>query len=362
MSITKTPKGYRAQVYDRRTGKTIAVSKILPDTPALFPSKKVAKAARERARERIEELVAPGGPTLKTFADRWKTDRLFRRPKKSTDDQNHWAIREFVDTYGHLPIRQVGHDEVAEYLAGGNRSHRVGALRAMWNDAKSAKAGRLVDFNPWERLGLHQPIGNRHNEPPAEPIVWALIAAARALGGPCFAAWLTVACFTGMRPGELDALQWENVDFRRGRIRVREQFNARSRTFTPPKNGKARDAVLTPPARDALQALARESEFCFVAPRGSHYTASSRRAPWKRTRNAVGYTDTLYLATRHHAGSYMVNVLGLDSEDVAFALGHQDGGELVRKLYGHRDRERALERVAQAFEGHANVVPLRAAT
>jgi hypothetical protein len=40
----------------------------------------------------------------------------------------------------------------------------------------------------------------------------------------------------------------------------------------------------------------------------------------------------------------MVNVLDLLSEDVAIALGHTDGGELVRKPYGHRDQERALDR------------------
>jgi hypothetical protein len=39
----------------------------------------------------------------------------------------------------------------------------------------------------------------------------------------------------------------------------------------------------------------------------------------------------------------MVNVLELPYEDVAIALGHTDGGELVRHLYGHRDRERALD-------------------
>jgi hypothetical protein len=33
----------------------------------------------------------------------------------------------------------------------------------------------------------------------------------------------------------------------------------------------------------------------------------------------------------------MVNELEMSSEDVAIALGHQDGGNLVRRLYGHRD-------------------------
>jgi hypothetical protein len=38
------------------------------------------------------------------------------------------------------------------------------------------------------------------------------------------------------------------------------------------------------------------------------------------------------------------------SADVAFQLGHEDGGELVRKLYGHRDRNLALRRIDEAFE------------
>jgi hypothetical protein len=54
----------------------------------------------------------------------------------------------------------------------------------------------------------------------------------------------------------------------------------------------------------------------------------------------------------------MTNVLELPSEDVAIALGHNDGGELVRTLYGHRDVERALQRVANAYASRGNVRPL----
>ena len=34
----------------------------------------------------------------------------------------------------------------------------------------------------------------------------------------------------------------------------------------------------------------------------------------------------------------MVNELEMSSEDVAIALGHEDGGNLVRRLYGHREQ------------------------
>jgi hypothetical protein len=53
------------------------------------------------------------------------------------------------------------------------------------------------------------------------------------------------------------------------------------------------------------------------------------------------------------------NVLELPSEDVAIALGHTHGGELVRKLYGHRDHERALDRVTAAYERTASFTQMR---
>ena len=88
--------------------------------------------------------------------------------------------------------------------------------------------------------------------------------------------------------------------------------------------------------------------------RGEHWTPSSRAYHWKAVRAAAGWRGSLYLATRHFAGWYMVNVLELPSEDVAIALGHTDGGELVRKLYGHRDQERALDRIVDAYADAAS--------
>jgi integrase len=191
--------------------------------------------------------------------------------------------------------------------------------------------------------------GRRHEQPPTEERVWRIIRCARELASPSFAAWLQVAAFTGMRPGELDALRRVNVDLARGRIRVVEQFSAATRTFTSPKNGQTREAPLTEPAREAIVSL--RSKASSVAPiRGAHWSAASRAYHWKAVRAAAGWTGSLYLATRHFAGWYMVNELELPSEDVAITLGHTDGGELVRKLYGHRDRERALDRVTAAYE------------
>ncbi len=47
---------------------------------------------------------------------------------------------------------------------------------------------------------------------------------------------------------------------------------------------------------------------------------SSRAYHWKAVRAAAGWEGSLYLATRHFAGWYMVNELEMSSEDVAIAL------------------------------------------
>jgi hypothetical protein len=55
----------------------------------------------------------------------------------------------------------------------------------------------------------------------------------------------------------------------------------------------------------------------------------------------------------------MVNELEMSSEDVAIALGHQDGGNLVRRLYGHRDEGRAFDRIVGAYATRAENRPKR---
>lgn len=357
MTLSKLPSGrWRARVWSG--GRDVPVAPVLGlPKGTTWATRREAKAAREEARKKLG-AVRGGDLTVLAFWEKWTTDPLFSRPKLSTDIHNRERTKAFVERYGSLSLRQVSDVVVSEWLAGGGRNGTIPALRAMFNDALSAKAGRLVDGNPFARLGVSRTRGNRDVQPPGEEMVRALILKARELSGPSFAAWLQVAAYTGMRPGELDALRWDAVDLDASRILVAEQFSATSGTFTLPKNGRRRYAPLTPPAREALLSGRYSDEFVFANLRGDHWTASSRAYHFKAAKAAVGYTGTLYLATRHFAGWWMYNVLGLPAEDVAIALGHEDGGYLIRVLYGHRDREVALDRVIRAYEERANVVPM----
>lgn len=192
--------------------------------------------------------------------------------------------------------------------------------------------------------------------------MWSLIDHARQLTPPSFACWLETACFTGIRPSELDALQWPQIRLADGEIDVAVQWNVKTKTFTTPKYGPY-TVALVGHARETLIAAKRDSDgpFVFTTIRGTHYTPSSRTHHWNRVRSGAGLGDVpLYLATRHYFGWYALNVLELDSAIIAEQLGHKDGGKLVEQLYGHPDRRRRLAKIRDAFERTDNVRHLRA--
>jgi integrase len=203
----------------------------------------------------------------------------------------------------------------------------------------SAPAGRLVDRNPFAKLGLRQSRGRRDKQPPTQAEISRFVALADELTPPSFAAYLEVAVHEGMRPGELDALRWTKIDFQAGTVLIDEQWNAIEHAFTLPKHGFVGTIALTDAAQDRLLRLPRESEFVFTTLRGSHYRPSSRSHHWNRVRCGAGLGNVdLYTATRHYFGWFAWNVLELDARDIALHFGHRDGGELCARPTATRTR------------------------
>lgn len=363
MAVSRLPSGrWRSQTYCSETKRFVSSAKILGLKESTFPNERKARLADAKAAEVLAERRGRA-VTLADWAETWTTDPLYQRPKESTNIHNRERIRKFVELHGHLPLDRVDDEVVSKWIAGGRNLGTVPVLKAMFNDAASAKAGRLVKTNPFAGLKLSKGKGRADENPPSEVQVAEMLEHAARITAPGFASWLAVAAWTGMRPGELDALRWSSVDFERGRILVLEQWNVKERAFSLPKNGRTREILLTPPAREALLRHQNGLRWCFENTRGNHWTPSARSHHWDRVRTLMGWLDvdsrkSLYLATRHFAGWYFYNVLELPAEDVAIQLGHEDGGELVRWLYGHRDRARTLARMERAFADKA-VVPRR---
>jgi integrase len=326
----------------------------------------------------IKRMTAAGMPSetwgmsrtrrfLPSVAMAWARERRSRMldnnhpPAESTNLHNLERTRACARAYGDRPMRAIDSLVVAEWLKGGRNMATVPVLRAMFNDARRPHAGMLIGNNPFAGLGLERGIGRKHVQPPAPGDVARLIAAADDLTPPSFAAYLFTACYSAMRPGELDALQWPDLDFTPGAecIRIERQWNVKARKVTPPKHGSVGTIAMVEPLRDRLLSLPRESEWVFTTLRGNHYMPSTRSHHWNRVRASIGLGNTsLYGATRHYFAWYLLNVLELPDHVVAAQLRHDDGGTLVRELYGHPDAAMARERIRAAFRSVPAVVAL----
>lgn len=249
----------------------------------------------ERKRKRVLDA--------RVAAARANPNWLWLRPAESTNIHNHERTRKFVAKYGNLPIRSIDDDHVSAWLRGGQNLATVPALRAFFNDASSVPAGRLVKENPFANLRLPSSRGRRDTQPPNQVEIARLLSCADELTPPSFAAFVLTAVSEGMRPGELDALTWEQIDLQSGTILVDRQWNAKTREFTLPKHRHARTIALTEPVPERLLSLPRESEYAFTTLRGTHYRPSTRVYHWNRVRCAAGLGNVdLYLATRHYFG------------------------------------------------------------
>ena len=207
MTVQRLPSGrWRARVWSDGHDRPVAPILGLPRGTS-WATKREAKAAEAEARK-ILQGAKGDHVTVTDFHRRWVTDPLFARPKQSTGIHNLERTKAFVAKYGTLLIGQVGDEVVAEWLAGGQRNGTVPALRAMFNDAASAKGGRLVRTNPFAGLGLKRTKGNKYRQPPSRQKMEEMVMKARELTPPSFAAYLEFACVMGARPGELDALRW----------------------------------------------------------------------------------------------------------------------------------------------------------
>ena len=329
-----------------RTGKHLNPAAVLGG-PTTHPTYADALTAEDEARALLEQN-SRAGVTLREFWHEWTSDPVWSRSEQ-TDLHNVERTAKFVDLHGDKPIRAIDDLVAAEWIKQGGRGS-VPALRAMFNDAKRPQAGRLVVHNPFAGLRLPQGRGRADTKPPAQEQLARMIELADELTPPSFAAYLDTLAHSGARPGEWDALRRDDLDYQAGEILIERQWHSRLRKLTLPKHNHVRTIAMTDPVRERLLALPPESEWAFTTLRGTHYTPSARSHHWNRVRCAAGLGQMdLYSSTRHYFAWYAWNVLRLEPHEIALQLGHRDGGELVRKRYGHADGAIARERIREAF-------------
>jgi integrase len=159
------------------------------------------------------------------------------------------------------------------------------------------------------------------------------------------AAIFLTAAFTGLRMGELLALQWRDVDLDRRVLRVRGSWSGHEVTL--PKSGKVRSVPIAPQVTRALTDLRPTARAGLVFPgRRGHLDRRSLRRRYRQAQQAAGLRDLRFHDLRHTFATTMVAHTSIVR--VQEWMGHSDLHSTLRYLH-YTPRHDDAELVARAF-------------
>lgn len=339
--------------------KTLALA---PTRANLSYASKLAAEIRERIRRGGFDWDAywhtgdPGNaPTFLKLAGQYLASVEYRAPS-TVEGYRRSLNRYFVPWLGDLPISEITYGQLAA-LVGDNLGHlslktRNNALTPLRGVFDLAFADGHIATNPALRLKF----GKVQREPP-DPFTAeerdAILEWFRT-HQPAWLNYFEVAFFTGLRSSELIGLQWGDIDFRRGLMRIQRARVRHQMKIT--KTGSIRDVELN---SRALAALKRQraktqlkSDWVFLQPATGEQILDDRppRRAFERCLRALGIRHRKPYATRH---TYATSCLaaGVKPAWIAAQLGHSTA--MLFKHYARwivdDDRGRELAKVEQSL-------------
>jgi integrase len=183
----------------------------------------------------------------------------------------------------------------------------------------------------------------------------------RAIRGHRLEAMFRLGILATMRPGELYALEWDDLDLERGLVDVRNSLEEDApRKIVPAKADSARKIPIEPETVDALRSLAlaprapgKRPSFVFVTPRGDWLSPKETNAALK-TVCAAAKLPEMTLYSLRHTGVSLFGEAGVAIRVISDIAGHADT-QITTDIYSratgemHRDAvERAIALVRKA--------------
>jgi len=150
-----------------------------------------------------------------------------------------------------------------------------------------------------------------------------------------YKAYVITKFYTGLRSGEVHALQWQHIDFENNLIQIRKSY-VRGEIIDPKTEESIRDVCMTPLVRDSLQThygkQKKPSGFVFTNANNSPIDNNGfRKCIWYPLLRHLGIKLRTPYQTRHTAATLML-ASGESPEWIARQLGHSST-EMLFKVY-----------------------------
>jgi integrase len=309
-----------------------------------FDTKRERDAAVAKANtERPWEAKPPETTTGDQVADAYLADYAEHAKASSLGTATH-ALKCFRRKFGSRPFGSITRSEAREWARTVPVSYRP-RLVTLGNFAVDEL--ELIERNPFRGLATYKSRGRADRQ---LPDLEAVLHATATLGDYAaqMRALILTGALTGMRPGELYALRWSDLELDRCRVTVsRRIYHGQLDT---PKNGRTKVIALPPRARDALFELAADrmaldphaadaDALVFRSKQGRPLSTQTVSLYWLRVRAAAGLDESVdfYLATKH-LGVNLLWKQGVSTRAIAAQMGWSERAvDQLLQVYGHKD-------------------------
>ena len=294
-----------------------------------FP--KSDKAAEMMALNDRKECINTNVPSFKQFATLW-----FSEKEIEWRDTYKRKIKEIIDMYllpcfGTKPIHIIKKTDVlafrsslAKVTYGKANKHlsaaRINSIMVPLGMILKEAAKRYKFDNPYDDIkSLKEP--KTDIQPFTLEEVWTFINGVR----EDYHNYYLVRFFTGMRTSEIDGLTWENIDFNRREIVIKQAYVKGK--IVPPKTQESYRAIqMSPWVYDALKEQQtityKRSDYVFCAHTGEplDYNNVNKRV-WHPTLKILGLKKRNAYQSRHTAATLWL-AAGESPEWIASQMGH----------------------------------------
>ena len=338
LRLTDTPQ-------NRRTAKEIKLQ--VESAVALRDLARIAELlpASKKLRELgivKEKAVAP---TLRVYSESWLKEKAIRRkPGTLADYTQTLRFNVWPDPIAQLPIDRVSEQDAEDFIQRlvkkGSPAGTINRVRARLISIYNLAHRRLKISNPFvvtERLEEDEE-QKEEIDPFSIEEVSAIVRAAKGWER----VFAIVAFGTGLRPGELFGLKWEDIDFGADLIHVRRTIGQHG--VGRPKTRKSQRSVdMTASVRAALTEQQTRSGILQIvfpsAARGYIQEHNFNARNWTRLQRAAAVRRRPVGQTRH---TFAVLLLSDRETDLRY----------IADQMGHRNLQMIIKHYARWIQGH----------